>query len=368
MSNITNDIVNCFFGPFSGECLIKQSDSEKRDVSKTFQFFFLVRFWIVVYILSNNVSSADYSIKAVSKRTGLSLHVIRVWEKRYGAVRPKRTATNRRLYSDPEIERLTFLRLATAAGHGIGNIARLPLARLKSLVAKSDPSGQNGNAEKVAVAPAQRFCESCLAAARGLDAPGLEKSLEKALVALGHQGLLRQVVAPLAQTIGELWRAGVATAAHEHFLTAGLKVFLGQLAGQFAMPANAPRIIVATPAGQLHELGALIVHAAAAQVGWHTTYLGPSLPAAEIAGAAVQNRALAVALSIVYPEDDPNLPREITNLRRFLPTETRIFVGGRAGSAYRKAVKSAGALFTNSIDELCTQLDDLRRATKRKRA
>ena len=87
------------------------------------------------------------------------------------------------------------------------------------------------------------------------------------------------------------------------------------------MPANAPRIIVATPAGQLHELGAVIVKDAAAQIGWHTTYLGASLPAAEIAGAAVQNRAVVVALSIVYPEDDPDLPQELISLRRFLPPE-----------------------------------------------
>ena len=55
-------------------------------------------------------------------------------------------------------------------------------------------------------------------------------------------------------------RAGFeVTAAHEHFLSASLKVFLGQVAKQFATPDNAPGIIVATPVGQLHELGALMV-------------------------------------------------------------------------------------------------------------
>ena len=59
--------------------------------------------------------------------TGLSPHLIRIWEKRYSAVAPERTDTNRRLYSDAEIERLNLLRLATRAGHSIGNIAKLPL-------------------------------------------------------------------------------------------------------------------------------------------------------------------------------------------------------------------------------------------------
>ncbi len=312
--------------------------------------------------------AAHHSIKTASRMTGLSAHLIRIWEKRYGAVVPKRTATNRRLYSDDEIGRLNLLRLATAAGHSIGNIAKLPLARLKSLVAKAEPSGRDTRLTKHAISPAQFFHDSSLAAVQRLDGRGFEETLQKAVVALGHQGLLRRVVAPLAQTIGELWRAGAVTAAHEHFLTAGLKVFLGQLSGQFPVSASAPRIIIATPAGQLHELGAVIINAAAAQVGWHTTYLGASLPAAEIAGAAVQSRVLAVALSIVYPEDDLQLPRELTNLRRFLPLEIKILTGGRAGSAYRETLMAIGALFTESIDEFCNQLDDLRRPTKPKPA
>jgi DNA-binding transcriptional MerR regulator/methylmalonyl-CoA mutase cobalamin-binding subunit len=309
-----------------------------------------------------------YSIKTAARMTGLSAHLIRIWEKRYGAVAPKRNASNRRLYSDAEIERLNLLRLATAAGHSIGNIAKLPLPRLKSLVAKAELSGPSVPRARRAASPAQTFHDSCLAAVEGLDARGFEEMLQKAVVALGHQGLLRQVVAPLAQTIGELWRAGAVTAAHEHFLTAGLKVFLGQLSGQFPVSADAPCIIIATPAGQLHELGAVIINAAAAQVGWHTTYLGASLPAAEIAGAAVQNGAVAVALSIVYPEDDPHLPQELTNLRRFLPPEIKILTGGRAGPAYRETLRRIGALFTESIDEFCNQLDDLRRSSKPKPA
>ena len=69
--------------------------------------------------------------------------------------------------------------------------------------------------------------------------------------------------------------------------------------------------LVATPAGQRHELGALMVAVAAATDGWKVTYLGADLPAAEIAATALQRKARAVALSIVHPVDDPNLPGEI---------------------------------------------------------
>ena len=70
------------------------------------------------------MEEVQHSIKVAARRCGLSTHVIRVWEKRYDAVSPDRTDTNRRLYSEQEIERLKLLRAATLSGHSIGNVAR----------------------------------------------------------------------------------------------------------------------------------------------------------------------------------------------------------------------------------------------------
>jgi hypothetical protein len=73
-------------------------------------------------------------------------------------------------------------------------------------------------------------------------------------------------------------------------------------------------------------------------------YLGPSLPAEEIAGAARQNRARAVALSLVYPSDDPHLEPELAKLRSALDDRTALLVGGRAASAYGGMLDRVGAV------------------------
>jgi len=177
--------------------------------------------------------------------------------------------------------------------------------------------------------------------------------------------LLQRVVAPLVQTIGDLWRDGTITAAHEHFASAVIRVFLGHAAKPFAGKESAPVLVVATPAGQICELGALLVGAAAANLGWNVTYLGASLPAAEIAGAARQSRARAVALSLVYPEDDPRLEGELTLLREALPPEVTILAGGRAMPAYRDALEKIGASQMNDLMHLCSALDDLRKPAKK---
>ena len=181
---------------------------------------------------------------------------------------------------------------------------------------------------------------------------------------LGAQGLLQRLIAPLAQEIGEMWRDGTITAAHEHFASAVIRVFLGHAAKPFAEEENAPVLLVATPIGQLHELGALLVGAAAANLGWRVTYLGASLPAAEIAGAARQNRASAVALSLVYPEDDPRLEGELARLRELLPAETVVLAGGRAMPAYGEALKKISALQIKDLPHLGSVLDDLRKPSK----
>lgn len=311
------------------------------------------------------MTDAHHAIKAVARRTGLTVHVIRIWEKRYGAVAPQRTGTNRRLYSEAQIERLALLHEITQAGHSIGQVAKLPTDKLRKIAAEAANPARPLVSARHRPPPNLSFLDEAIAAVTALDAPRLEASLKSAETALGGQGLLQRVVAPLAQTIGELWRDGTITAAHEHFASAVMRVFLGHAAKQFAAGTSAPVIVVATPAGQIHELGAVLAGAAAANLGWHVTYLGASLPAAEIAGAARQNRARAVALSLVYPEDDSRLAAELTRLRELLPGEVAVLVGGRAMPAYRDALKQIGAFPINDLAHLSSVLDDLRKPVKK---
>lgn len=300
----------------------------------------------------------QHTIRVAARRSGLSAHVIRVWEKRYDAVSPDRTDTNRRLYSEDEIERLTLLRTATHAGHSIGSIARLPTERLRKLVTETAALPALPTPAKTT--GAATLIESAIAAIQRLDAPELEQILGRAAVTFGQHGLLEKVIGPLAVKVGDLWRDGTLTAAHEHFASALIRSFLARHSKPFAVNGNAPGILVATPAGQLHELGAVMVAAAANDLGWRVVYLGVSLPAVEIASAARQNQARAVALSIVFPGDDPNLAAELEILRMHLPNEIGLIVGGRAADSYKPTLQKIGALRANELRELYPILERLR--------
>lgn len=307
-------------------------------------------------------ATEGHPIKVAVRRTGLTPHAIRIWEKRYNAVSPRRTATNRRLYSDDDIERLLLLRRATLAGHNIGQVANVPTDALRTLLDKDEfplSAPARPPAEPVESSP-QPHLDAALHAVEQLNASALQDALAQAGVALSQPVLIEQVVTPLMRRIGDLWQDGQLRVAHEHLASSVVRTFLGNRLANASLPASAPRLIVATPAGQIHELGALIVAVTAASAGWQITYLGADLPTEEIAGAAHQNSARAVALSLIYPGNDPHLTAELRNLRQGLPEGMPLLVGGRATEHYQAVLDAIGAVRIRDLPHLRASLVTLR--------
>jgi methylmalonyl-CoA mutase cobalamin-binding domain/chain len=161
-------------------------------------------------------------------------------------------------------------------------------------------------------------------------------------------------------SLGEMWREGHLRAAQEHLATSIVRTILGDLLRGSEVALTAPAIVVVTPAGQLHEIGALLAAATAASEGWKVIYLGTNLPAEEIAGAAAQARARAVALSIVHPSDDPRLPAEIEKLRRYLSNGVAVLVGGRSAAQYVETLQAIGAVLIPDLPSFRMELEHLR--------
>ena len=101
--------------------------------------------------------------------------------------------------------------------------------------------------------------------------------------------------------------------------------------------------------------------ATAASQGWQQTYLGPDLPAEDIAAAVEQTQAMAVALSIVFPGDDPLVKSELRKLRQLIPAGVPIFVGGRAAENYRDVFDEIGAVRVPDMPAFRTILEELRK-------
>ncbi len=131
--------------------------------------------------------------------------------------------------------------------------------------------------------------------------PGaLRGALDESLVALGRVAAIENVVAPLMETVGALWRNGELRVVHEHLAAAGARTFLGALC-EVPSPAAAPLLMSTTLPGQMHEIGALMVAATAASEGWRVLYVGPNLPVEEVAQAVRSHRVPCIGSELCFP-------------------------------------------------------------------
>ena len=139
-----------------------------------------------------------HTVRSVALRTGLTPHVIRVWERRYGTVTPSRSSGNQRLYTEADVERLALLKQVTDRGHSISRVTALPTEQLSLLVSAEDRSTMIRTEAGGSIAG---LLETAFQAVADMDAAGLERVLEQGALRLGQIRLLAQVVARFRATV-----------------------------------------------------------------------------------------------------------------------------------------------------------------------
>ena len=293
-----------------------------------------------------------YRIAAVVHMTGVSAHALRAWERRYDNLEPIRTPTGLRLYSERQVERLRLIRALLDHGHAIGVLAPMDTAELARLLLPS-PSVSQATAPVPDLAAAREaltstFTPGFLMAMATRDLDGAERLLEQVLMAFSPVDLVERILVPLMTEVGLRWQRGSMRVAEEHAIAALVRSHMGAAMRTHRRAPGAPTALATTPAGELHELGALFAAFLAATHGWNVEYLGPNLPAEGIAQAAAASRVQVVLLSVIWLPV-PDALREIRTVRALLPDSVRLFVGG---SALQGVPLPEGAKFVAALEML----------------
>jgi hypothetical protein len=324
-----------------------------------------------------------HPIAVVVARTGVSEHLLRVWERRYGAVAPARGEGGHRRYSDADVARVRLLHAVTRAGRLIGQVARLPTDVLARMADEDAATHTAGTAGTNAVArPPERAAPAAgasapptldasvgqaLALTRALDAPALDDVLRRAAARLGVPGFLEHVVTPLVRDLNQAWRAGQLSAAQERLAASTVHDLLVEtmraLTRGYGRSDATHRLVLATPPGASSATGgvaapgarsapgvvaveAAAVGAAAAADGWGVVYLGPDLPAGEVAAVAAATAARAVAIHVpghlVAGADWERVADAVRELRSRLPVAVPVLVGGAGAPALAAALEDPG--------------------------
>jgi MerR family transcriptional regulator, light-induced transcriptional regulator len=266
---------------------------------------------------------ATYSIKAVAEATGLTVETLRAWERRYRLIEPKRGAGGHRIYTGRDVARLRRLRESTHRGHQIGKIAHLSNEALNQLLSAEAPDPAED-------AGARALVERILTAVERYRVAECEHVMATAFALLPPLEVVRDVLGPALRKVGERWHRGDFSIAQERIASGSARRHVSALLHTFNSVAKGPAVVFATMSGESHELGALMYASLAAGMRLRTYYLGPDLPAEEAARCALKVNASAVAVSMVMR--DPRQLVQLEVLRRHLPADVEIWIGGGAAA------------------------------------
>ena len=304
--------------------------------------------------------SNSYPIRAVTKLTGIPEDTLRAWERRYGAVTPRRSGRHR-LYSENEIQRLVLLRDAVGQGHSIGQVASISddqlhlLLRRSSGLAQQDTPGNGIALEDKSPSEEDAALGVLLAAVASYDYTRAERELGRLAASTpSPRDLIYRLAFPLMRITGQRWHEGRFTIAQEHMITSLLSGLFASMLRLY-MPAN-PRVkvLMATPENEHHGLGILAAAMLVAAGGLGAIHLGTNLPTRDIIQAARKTEANAILLGLRGAEEETSISvlKEIHS--KALP-RTQLWVGG-ANAPLAKAAGELGWTVLKDFQDLEHQL------------
>lgn len=196
---------------------------------------------------------AVYSINDLEQLTGIKAHTLRIWEKRYGLIEPKRTEANIRFYQDEDLKRLLNIALLNRNGCKISQIASM---------------SQREILEKVAELTELDICnkgqiDALTLSMIELDEQKFNRIIDKHIEEKGFEETLFTVVFPLLEKVGNMWMSGSLKRVHEYFLTFMIQrkivaaIEMGRDRGE---DCKGRRVLLFLPEDSLHGLSFILAH------------------------------------------------------------------------------------------------------------
>lgn len=305
------------------------------------------------------VIEAKYSIQLVSKLSGIGVHTIRAWEKRYNALTPNRSQTGRREYNDTDLEKLVFLSQLCTLGHSIGKIANLPSSELKTMLDKFAKTSRteiqikDGNDFNL-----QSTIDNMLLAITMYKLEIIDHELSKIKLLVSTKDLIFKVLLPLLSKVGELIQKRQLTISGELAFYAILKFHLGEVIYKSRRKNQGlEKILVAAPEGTFDEVPLLLVSILLISKNFEVIYLGNNSPAGallEISQATGANNVM-LFLGRVNEEDTVNFHKKYLDfLIKKSPASLKIFALKSKNIDFKNPYQDRLSLYENlgQIDQL----------------
>ena len=276
-----------------------------------------------------------YTISAVEDLTGVNKITIRAWETRHGFIKPKRTESGRRLYTQDDIDRIKLALHLKDQG--------VAISRVKSVIEDSHVE----KPESSESGPWEFYRQQMFQAIVEFNDDALDAYYSKALSLFSLDLVTKELMMPVLHVLGERWQSSKGGIAEEHFFSTFMRNKLGaRLNFKKNSDKGAPLYVAACLPDEMHELGLLVFALAAQASGCRIILLGANVPVSEIVEVSKRVACDGVVIANSSKEFTQASKSDLTDLCN--QVDVPVWVGGNGAVTYQSEILSAGALTVGS--------------------
>lgn len=261
----------------------------------------------------------QFTIKDLERISGVKAHTIRIWEQRYNIIRPQRTTTNIRYYSNEDLKLILNVSILNNNGLKISKIAELTPQQLNDEVKRIVDSNQDDNDQ----------VEGLIMAMVELNEDRFNEIISYNILQKGFIHTIENHIYPFFEKIGLLWQTGVVSPAQEHFISNLIrqKVIAAIDSIQIKTDPEKDTFLLFLPDSEMHELGLLVYYYFLKAKGYKIIYLGQSVPYKDLKKVyeTVQSQKMVTIFTNPFPEGE--MQEYIDRLAADFPTNT-IYTSG----------------------------------------
>jgi DNA-binding transcriptional MerR regulator len=292
----------------------------------------------------NNIKQ-DFTIKDLENISGIKAHTIRIWEKRYNLLQPKRTETNIRFYSSENLQKLLNIVLLNNNDYKISKIAALSdediIIKSRELALNSAVNDEAINALKVSMFQFDKVL--------------FNNAYNILLQKKTFREIFKDVFIPFLDHVGLLWQTETLLPAHEHFMSnlISQKIQLNTENLQYNITNASKTFVLFLPENEIHELGLLYLNYELVLRGFHTIYLGQSLPLNNLNYFLELDREICFITSLTVRPYDDKIEAYFNDINEVMHNTNNQFIAtGRKVEKVKHIKFDANIQLYNSITDL----------------
>ena len=289
-----------------------------------------------------------FTIKDLENLSGVKAHTIRIWEQRYSFLKPHRTTTNIRYYSNDELKTVLNIALLNKYGFKISHIDRmLPTEIREKILSLGDTR-----------AIQERIINDLVQEMVDLDMEKFEKIIANYITAKGIERTVIQIIFPFLQKIGILWQTGHVNPAQEHLVTNILrqKLIVGIETTVSHIKLD-KTFLLFLPEGEHHELGLLFMYYLLKSRGAKTIYLGANVPVKDAEYVIKLKKPDIAFIHLTATASNFNFEKFLTNIDQRFGTVNTV-ISGQLTQSYKKKIPDS-VHFKRSLSEVMEYLSSL---------